>query len=231
MSTSQKEDFIAVGQGQAVSSGEEISVPLSQGLWTGLTFSNSVRGGAPLHVEQLNTIDNPNLRHYAHIVGKYVVALRLTDLNLTVSHVRCAADMDQLMAATATQQHRELVVSTSPPVLNTRITRFLYVYEMAVHERPRQHFTLDGFPPRIISMQPDSPLNILLQPGFFCVSLVIPQRPDFQFDSGGFTGFAVEERMAQTSHVPGRWLCFTEENPVPPPPKTPPKWFDIGRIF
>lgn len=227
MSTSQKEDFSAVAPGEAVASEEDISVPLPQGSRTGLTFSSST--GAPLHVAQVYT--DPNLRHYTHIVGKYVVALRLPGLNMTVSHVRCAADLEHLLAQTASQPQRQLVVSTNPPVLNARITRFLYVYEMALDEGARQHFCLDGFPPRIVNMQPTSPLNIFLRPGLICVSLVIPQRPDFQFDSGGFTGFAVEERMAQTSHVPGRWLCFTEENPVPPPPKTRPKWFDIGRIF
>ena len=212
---------------------DELCISLSAGNpKTGLRFAG---GAVPLQVAEINPKENPALNQYEFenaIVGKYVVALRLPDLGVTVSYFRSPSLLDPILAQTYLH-NRELVLSPTPPVLDPRISGLMYMYEIPCHEPVHKHFKLEGFPPRIQSMSPQSPLNVVLSPGLFVVSFLCPSHfPDFQMESGGFTAYALEQRMEQTSHIPGRWINFTQANPTPSKrqPKTP-LLFDWGGLF
>ena len=230
MSSLKKEPMVVTAAAAAAVPAQiqEVVLPLPQGSpHTGLVFAADAH--RPLHVAQINVEQNSQLKQHDNITGLYVVALRLTDIGITISHFRTVADLDRILGQTYLHQ-RELVLLTAPPVLS--LNGILYVYEMPTDEAPGQNFTLDGFPPRIQSMAPTSPLNVVLRPGLFVVSLIVPQMPDFLYTSPGFTGYGVQVRINQTAHIPGRWLSFCEASPVPAAPKkSTNKWFDFGGIL
>jgi hypothetical protein len=43
----------------------------------------------------------------------------------------------------------------------------------------------------------------------------VPQRDDFQSKSGGFTAYALQQKLQDTEHIPGRRIAFTEHSVVP----------------
>lgn len=189
----------------------QVVLPLPQGdLRTGI----GVAAGAPLRVATINVEENHTLRAYAHIVGLFVEEIRFIELGITVTHLRTPQDLNLLLAPTS-HHKREIVLSQNIPPLDRRIQRIMYICDLPANQPYQAHFSLDGFPPRIQSMNPSSLWNSLLRPGFFVVALSVPQRDDFQSKSGGFTAYALQQKLQDTEHIPGRRIAFTEHSVVP----------------
>jgi hypothetical protein len=196
----------------AIAAPGQVVIPLPPG--NSPTGLGVAAAAPPLRVVQINVEENPALQAHHNLVGLYVEAIRFPDLGITVTHLRTPQDLDLLLAPTG-HHRREIVLSPDLPPLDRRIRQLMYICDLPTNQPSQAHFNLAGFPPRIQSMNPSSLWNALVRPGFFVVTLAVPQRDDFQSESGGFTAYALQQRLQETEHIPGRKIAFTEHSVVP----------------
>jgi hypothetical protein len=179
-----------------------------------------VFGADPLRVLSI-TLPIPSLvREGAKIEGYYFHSLRLPGLE--IKNVVHTSEFIDIVTA---NRHLTiiLVVSSHPPPTNRNGCQ--YKHDLPATDNLGIHFS--GFPAKIQSVDPNSPMVGKIHPDQSVFAVVVPGLADLTMQSGGFTGSRVAEHLQTHWHVPHKQLVVTHQ-PILVQDSTSNSAFDSG---
>jgi hypothetical protein len=138
------------------------------------------------------------------IEGYYFSALRLPGFEITnVVHEQ------QLTKLMASNRHlpRTLVVSSHPPLASLHGCH--YKHDLPACDDLGIQFT--GFPAKVLSVDPNSPMVGKIHPGQSVHAVIVPRLADLTMQSGGFTGSRVAEHLQTHGQAPNKQLVVMDQ--------------------
>lgn len=166
--------------------------------------SGFIFDGSPPHVTRL-VHDIPSLAAGQSIVGYYFQSLQIPGVEITNVY-----DTSRLHQLLLTNKHlpRRLMLCSHAPQVQVRNDECRYIHDIPATAYLGVHFS--GFPAKVASLDPKSPMAGKIHPGQSVYAVIVPGQPDLEFNSGGFTGHRVQEHLRQNSHVPQKQLVLVD---------------------
>lgn len=176
------------------SSSDGIYVNLPVGSATGgLTFT-----GSPVQVakvEQSELDNNPSVQP-----GLFLYSIQISH-DLAISHFHDSSRVHQLLEANA-KAARRLCFSARSPGGGNPDDGLYYAHTLPIIHTTKctlegLQITLHGFPPRVQSVAPTSPMAGKLHSNQVVVEVRIPGRPTLNAQSPGFTAYRIQQELEQ----------------------------------
>ena len=174
------------------SSSDGIYVNLPVGSATGgLTFT-----GSPVQVakvEQSELDNNPSVQP-----GLFLYSIQISH-DLAISHFHDSSRVHQLLEINA-KAERRLCFSARSPGRGNPDDGLYYAHTLPTHIKctlEGLQITLHGFPPRVQSVAPTSPMADKLHSNQVVVEVRIPGRPTLNAQTPGFTAYRIQQELEQ----------------------------------
>jgi hypothetical protein len=166
--------------------------------------------GSPPRISYVNlespVYDGIVVGHYIHgLILPGIEIVNLTDHN----------QLTQLLEMNVANP-RHILVSHNQyfidPVIGSSTAGALYKHRLEADKY--LGFTMEGFPPTIKFVDPNSSMVGRLHLGQRVEALLVPNQPVMNLAAGAFTSAKVQERMIATSHIEGRQLVMKDGVPT-----------------
>lgn len=141
--------------------------------------------------------------------GMYVHSIQILP-DLEVTHLTNADTANQILKSNA-HLNRRLVVRQDPPVLQHN-DGFYYTHTLPTPATLEDlQIKMNGFPPRVVSVEDKSPFAGKIHPRQVVAELRIPGKPILNAQSPGFTAYKVEQDLKAATTISGIQLTVKDE--------------------
>ena len=170
----------------------------------GLTFT-----GTPVQVAKVeqSELDNPSVQP-----GLFLHSIQISH-DLAISHLHDPNRAQQLLEANA-KADRRLCFSAQSPGMGNPDDGLYYAHTLPAHTKctlEGLQIALDGFPPRVRSVAPTSPMAGKLHANQVVVELRIPGRPTLNAQTPGFTAYRVQQELEHYGSGGGNIVLTVKE--------------------
>lgn len=181
----------------------EIDLPPIHAKNSGLLLDN----GVPPRVTGVHPGSNsfPSLQGQ-DITGFYATSLQLPGLEIT--QIANRQRWHELLAANQHLPRRIVLRSQAPHAINYQQGGCRYTHDIA--ELQDLGVIFGGFPAKVESVLPTSPMLGKIHPGQSIATVIVPGQPDLTFQGGGFTGSRVQEHLQRYWSTPGKQLVVLD---------------------